>query len=116
MNKILIATTLLLSALSTQAQTDQSAGFVRRCVVEEYTGTWCGNCPRGIVGLSRLAEDFGDRFIGIAIHTGDSEPMVIPTYPSLVPGAGGIPAFAEMQNVTPFIPSLEKSFSDKSSI
>jgi thiol-disulfide isomerase/thioredoxin len=92
MNKILITTALLLSALSTQAQTDQSAGFIRRCVVEEYTGTWCGNCPRGIVGLNRLAEDFGDRFIGIAIHTGDSEPMVIPTYPSLVPGAGGIPA------------------------
>ena len=66
--------------------------FLRRSVVEEFTGTWCGNCPRGIVGMQRLSEDFGDRFIGIAIHTGTGEPMVIPTYPDvqgdLLPGSG----------------------------
>ena len=66
--------------------------FVRRSVVEEFTGTWCGNCPRGIVGMHRLAEDFGDRFIGIAIHTGSDEPMVIPAYPDVkddrIPGSG----------------------------
>lgn len=66
--------------------------FLRRSVVEEFTGTWCGHCPRGMVGMERLAEQFGDRFIGIAVHTGSGEPMVIPSYPDmqevLLPGSG----------------------------
>ena len=66
--------------------------FVRRSVVEEFTGTWCGHCPRGMVGMERLAEQFGDRFIGIAVHTGSGEPMAIPGYPDvqeqLLPGSG----------------------------
>lgn len=71
---------------------DPNATFVRKAVVEEFTGAWCGNCPRGIVALERLAKDFGDRVICIAVHQGDNEPMVISTYPDLVPGTGGIPA------------------------
>ncbi len=66
--------------------------FTRRAVVEEFTGTWCGNCPRGIVALQRLAQDFGDRVICIAVHQGSEEPMEIATYPELVPGTGGVPA------------------------
>lgn len=49
--------------------------YPRRSVVEEFTGTWCGNCPRGIVGMRNLERDFGDRFIGIAVHSGTNEPM-----------------------------------------
>ncbi len=68
------------------------AQFLRRSVVEEFTGTWCGNCPRGIVGMERLEADFGDRFIGIAVHIGSSEPMLIPTYLEVqtdrIPGSG----------------------------
>ena len=73
------------------ADPDAKPAFVRRSVVEEYTGTWCGNCPRGIVGLQRLVEEFGDRCIPIAIHSGTNEPMQIPAYPELQPGTG-IPA------------------------
>lgn len=88
-----IVTLLMLGAsLSVAAQQTVPLTFERRSVVEEYTGTWCGNCPRGIVGLQRLSEDFGDRCICIAVHTGDHEPMVIPAYPDLVPESGGIPA------------------------
>ena len=65
--------------------------FLRRSVIEEYTGTWCGNCPRGIVGLQRLSEEFGDRCIAIAVHSGAGEPMQILSYPDLQPGTG-IPA------------------------
>lgn len=77
------------------ADPDAKPAFVRRSVVEEYTGTWCGNCPRGMVGLQRLAEEFGDRCIPIAVHTStaDNEPMMISAYPELQPGTG-IPACA----------------------
>ena len=43
----------------------------RRVVLEEYTGTTCGYCPQGHVVIERLAKDFGDRFIPIAIHAYD---------------------------------------------
>ena len=40
----------------------------KRVVVEEYTGTGCGWCPRGMVGLENMHQKFGDKFIGIGIH------------------------------------------------
>ncbi|MBQ9285244.1 MAG: hypothetical protein IJ209_03035 [Bacteroidaceae bacterium] len=49
--------------------------FERRSVVEEYTGTWCGNCTSGMAAMELMEQSFGDRFIGIAVHTGSGEPM-----------------------------------------
>lgn len=49
--------------------------FERRSVVEEYTGTWCGNCTAGMAAMKLMEQTFGDRFIGIAVHTGTGEPM-----------------------------------------
>ena len=40
----------------------------RNVVVEEFTGTGCGWCPRGLLGMEKLRQTFGDRFIGIGIH------------------------------------------------
>ena len=51
---------------------------LRRSVMEEYTGTWCPNCPRGDVALRLLDEQFADRFIGISVHNAD--PMAIADY------------------------------------
>ena len=64
----------------------------RRTVVEEYTGTWCTNCPRGIVGMENLADEFGDDFIGIAVHTNNGatrDPMYLSAYSPLIPS--GVP-------------------------
>lgn len=40
----------------------------KRVVVEEYTGTGCGWCPRGLVGMEKMRQQFGDKFIGIGLH------------------------------------------------
>lgn len=40
----------------------------RNVLVEEFTGTGCGWCPRGLVGMEKLRATFGDRFIGVGIH------------------------------------------------
>lgn len=40
----------------------------RNIVVEEFTGTGCGWCPRGLVGMENMRQAFGDRFVGIGIH------------------------------------------------
>lgn len=46
--------------------------FPRKMVVEEWTGTWCGMCVRGIVGMEYMNEHYGDEnFIGLAVHCDD---------------------------------------------
>lgn len=58
---------------------------VNRPLVEEYTGLWCGWCPRGYVALETMKETIGDLFIAVAYHNGD--PMaVIRNYPNSVTG------------------------------
>ena len=58
---------------------------VHRAVVEEYTGTWCGYCPRGFVGLEEMNRLYPADFIGISYHNGD--PMAVTNdYPSPVAG------------------------------
>lgn len=51
-----------------------------RCmVVEEGTGSWCGWCVRGIVGLREMKKAYPDRFIGIAVHT-KQDPLRVENY------------------------------------
>lgn len=53
--------------------------FVHRVAVEEFTGTGCGYCPRGIVGMEMLRNTYNDLFVGIALHQYNSgDPMFIP--------------------------------------
>lgn len=55
--------------------------FVKRSVVEEYTGTGCGYCPRGHVGMHNMRELYGDQFVGIAMHQYNSrDPMYYTSY------------------------------------
>ncbi len=42
----------------------------KKTVGEEKTGTWCGWCPRGAVGLANMEAQ--NNFIGIAVHNGDA--------------------------------------------
>lgn len=50
------------------------SGFEKNMVAEIGTATWCGFCPRGIVGTTKMAEaHIGDsRFIPIAVHYNDA--------------------------------------------
>jgi hypothetical protein len=47
-------------------------------VGEEGTGTWCQWCPRGAVFMDQYEEEYGQYWIGIAVHNGD--PMVNTVY------------------------------------
>ncbi len=69
--------------------------IVRGVVIEEYTGTGCGWCPRGIVGMEKMRKAFGDKFVGIGIHQyNSSDPMYLTpsSYASL--GFTGAPSCA----------------------
>lgn len=51
-------------------------------VIEEFTGTWCGWCPRGTVGMQKVRETYGDQVVQIAVHA--SDPMEISAYGSIL--------------------------------
>lgn len=61
---------------------DSSKAYKRNVLVEEGTGTWCGNCPRGVVALKRMNEKYPDNFIGVAVHS-DDEMTIDEYYPFL---------------------------------
>ncbi len=47
-------------------------------VGEEATGTWCQWCPRGAVYMDQFAQQYGDYWVGVAVHNGD--PMTDAVY------------------------------------
>lgn len=48
----------------------------RNVLVEENTGTGCGWCPRGLVGMDIMRQTFGEQFVGVALHWYNStDPM-----------------------------------------
>lgn len=85
MNHKHLLTSLLLFGASLTAvpalATDDVETYERKIVVEKGTGTWCGYCPRGILGFRAMYEKYPDNFIGIAVHDDD---MYSPTYISYV--------------------------------
>ncbi len=82
------------SASTTFLSLSPENGFQRNMVVEEATGTWCGWCPRGIVGMEKMKELHSDgTFIPIAVHGNYSatqrDPMTSSSYTSLINNVGG---------------------------
>ena len=59
-------------------------------LVEEFTGTWCGWCPVGFDGMERAHEEFGNRAVLIAIHSGDV--MQAEEFQNLVKRVNGFPS------------------------
>ncbi|MGX9985558.1 Omp28-related outer membrane protein [Soonwooa purpurea] len=73
----------------------------KKVVLEEGTGTWCGWCPRGMVGLDKVNQDYPNDQISIAVHNGD--PMVLAAYNSGAAFAGfpGMNIDRELKNEDP---------------
>ena len=77
----------LMALSATSSTINENKTPVHRPLIEEYTGTWCGWCVRGLVGMELLSQQFGDDFIGVAYHNSDAmEIMSSSSYPSRVNG------------------------------
>lgn len=61
---------------------------VRRPLIEEYTGLWCGWCPGGFVAMEKIEETLGDSQVSICYHsddemcTSENFPMVVSGFPN----------------------------------
>lgn len=69
--------------------------YPRNVVAEEFTGTWCVWCPRGIVGMDYMREKYTkEGFIGIAIHYDD--PMETSSYLNMIQTYGVNPSTGQL--------------------
>lgn len=54
---------------------------VNRPLMEEFTGLWCGFCPRGWAAMKMMQEQFGDLYVCASYHLdpydADNDPMVV---------------------------------------
>jgi Secretion system C-terminal sorting domain/Outer membrane protein Omp28 len=87
--------------------------YPKTVVYEEGTGTWCGWCVRGHVGLKDMSHLYSsDNFIGIAVHNGD--PMKLVAYDTAMSGfIGGYPSGIINRvnvEVDPGLSSLQPSY------
>lgn len=71
----------------------------RGVVVEEFTGTGCPWCPRGLAGMKKLRDTFGENFIGVGIHQfNETDPMYCKNYAKI--NFGGAPSCKIDRNET----------------
>ena len=85
---------MLTIGLCLSLQVGAQTVFPRRVLVEELTGTRCGWCPRGLAGMLKLRQTYGDRCIGIAVHNYDTnDPMYYRpyAYAGIFSGSPGAP-------------------------
>ena len=73
---------------------DPALSVNRMAVMEEFTGGWCGWCPRGARAIELLMEEYSDRFIPIAVHQNDALESEDFMYVLRQYGTNGFPGFA----------------------
>ena len=53
------------------------SGFVKNVLIEDYTGTWCVNCPKMVYAIDQAKEQ-SDKIVSVGIHA--SDPMEMDGY------------------------------------
>jgi len=56
-------------------QGSRGTAFVNKVLVEEYSGTWCGNCPRILYGVDLLHQQT-DKAIVVSTHLFNGDPYI----------------------------------------
>lgn len=48
-----------------------TSAFRRRLLVDKGSGMWCNNCPKGIIAVENLEQQFGDEILALDTHVRD---------------------------------------------
>lgn len=76
---------------------------VNRPLVEEYTGTWCMWCPRGIAATEMMTERYGDLFVSAVYHSDDAmAPFTNEQFPFMIQGYPSCMVNRQMPPIDPF--------------
>lgn len=73
---LFISFSLLLTISACKKNSSNSLGtmpqhFVKRVLIEENTGEWCGFCPIGADTISQIKARLGDKLVAVSIHDND---------------------------------------------
>ncbi len=96
------------SATSSILILPEGKGYQKNVVIEEITGTWCGNCPLGYSTMEEIHENYPDGgLIPVAVHVSSgtgTEPMQSTTYAQVGNMVSGVPAalLNRQEQVYPF--------------
>lgn len=68
-------------------------GYKHRVLVEEYSGTWCGNCPRILYGVDLLHKQT-DKAVVVSTHLFNGDPFITTDGNNLAAqqGVSGVPS------------------------
>lgn len=47
------------------------SGYQHRVLIEDFTGGWCGWCPRVTFSIEELVKSNNDKVVAVALHNGD---------------------------------------------
>ena len=81
---------------SSQIATTTPSSFLRRAMIEEHTGTWCGWCPMGKEVMKTLTKN--PQIIGIEVHYNDEMADLPVAHTPLRKEYGGAPFPSGMVN------------------
>lgn len=102
------------NSLDTKFNTMSQAGTTR-VVIEQQTGTWCGWCPRGKVGMAYMKNTYPNDIVLLAVHAGD--PMELTEYTngvnSIIGGSYPDAAINRKFNADPGTNSLEAAYNSE---
>ncbi|HYM19995.1 MAG TPA: hypothetical protein VEW28_03215 [Candidatus Kapabacteria bacterium] len=102
---ILLAIAVLVFASSPSQSNAQSTNVYKRsAVVEEFTGTWCGYCPRGAWFMDSLQDHMGDNVVEICWHNNYSIPG------NTDPNSGGDPLTIDLDQTNKVEDTVEGYF------
>ncbi len=65
--------------------------FVRKVLVEDYTGHTCGNCPKAAEEADAIAQLYGNKVVLMAVHAGF---FAVPAPPAPLPSGAPTGSFA----------------------
>ncbi|HPH81296.1 MAG TPA: Omp28 family outer membrane lipoprotein [Flavobacteriales bacterium] len=55
----------------TDTTTSDTEVVMRKILIEDYTGHYCGNCPRAARTLTQIHDLYGDKIVSLAAHVSD---------------------------------------------
>src|SRR5690606_16620374 len=71
LNKLLIMKKLILPILFVSFYVTTHAQTVKKVILEDFTGTWCGWCPEGTIVLEGMEAANPTSLIAVASHNND---------------------------------------------
>ncbi len=73
---LLLALVAVIGFVSLIGVNEASAQYVKRTLIEQHTGAWCGWCVDGSYVMDEIIKKYPDKVIGIKVHNGDA--MALP--------------------------------------